>query len=97
MCIRDRPTFVSPLLSLPLQIGQHVMSALNHEDTIAVLTTVTGSKSGQRLVSIPLNARQVSEVEQLMAVVDENDTPETSPCVGFHCDFPPESAKSDGE
>lgn len=79
------PTLVTPIQSLPVQVGTHVMAALNHEDTVAVLTTITGSRSGQQVVSVPLSAEHVQQVHGLIEEIHKSDEPERVPCVGFHC------------
>lgn len=79
------PTLVTPLLPIAGQIGEHVIAALEHEDTVAVLTTITGSRVGQQVVSIPLSAEQVHKVHGLIQEIHESDDPQRVPCVGFHC------------
>jgi hypothetical protein len=79
------PTLVTPIQSLAGQVGVHVMTALDHGDTVAVLTTITGSRTGQQVVSIPLTAEHVMQVHGLIEEIHESDEPERVPCVGFHC------------
>ncbi len=79
------PTLVTPIQTLARQVGSHVMAALDHGDTVAVLTTITGSRSGQQVVSIPLTAEHVQQVHGLIEEIHESDEPERVPCVGFHC------------
>ena len=79
------PTLVTPIKSLAGQVGAHVMAALEHGDTVAVLTTITGSRTGQQVVSIPLTAEHVQQVHGLIEEIHESDEPERVPCVGFHC------------
>jgi hypothetical protein len=79
------PTLVTPIQNLAGQVGTHVMAALNHGDTVAVLTTITGSRTGQQVVSIPLTAEHVQQVHGLIEEIHESDEPERVPCVGFHC------------
>lgn len=79
------PTLITPIQSLAGQVGAHVMAALDHGETVAVLTTITGSRSGQQVVSIPLTAEHVQQVHHLIKEIHESDEPEKIPCVGFHC------------
>ena len=79
------PTLVTPIQTLAGQVGTHVMAALDHGDTVAVLTTITGSRVGQQVVSIPLTAEHVQQVHGLIEEIHESDEPERVPCVGFHC------------
>ena len=79
------PTLVTPIQTLAGQVGAHVMAALDHGDTVAVLTTITGSRIGQQVVSIPLTAEHVQQVHGLIQEIHESDEPERVPCVGFHC------------
>ncbi len=79
------PHLITSLHSIPNQVGSHVMSALAQEETVAVLTAVTGSSHGQQVVSIPLTAEQMQQVHGLIQTIHESDEPERVPCVGFHC------------
>jgi len=81
----------TPLVSLAEQIGQHTMSALSQPTTVAVLTTVTGSQSGKQIVSLPLDAHQLRDIQMLLAQVEESERPMDIDCVGFHCDFGPKT------
>ena len=56
------PHFVTPLRPIVHQVGEHVLAALEQEETVAVLTTITGSNRGQQVVSIPLTAEHVLQV-----------------------------------
>ena len=79
------PHFVSPLLPIARQVGEHVLSAMEHEETVAVLTTITGSNHGKQVISIPLTAEHVQRVHTLIEEIHESDEPDRVPCVGFHC------------
>jgi len=79
------PHFITPLRAIASQVGEHVLAALEHEETVAVLTTVTGSKDGQQVVSIPLTGEHLEQVHDLIEEIHESDSPEKIPCVGFHC------------
>ena len=67
------------------------MQALGQSDTVAVVTMVTGSSTGQQIVSLPLDAEEMEHVQALLAQVDANDEPHTEKCVGFHCPYPADS------
>ena len=79
------PTLVTRLHPIAIQVGEHVLSAMEQEDTVAVITTITGSKSGPQVVSIPLNPEHLQQVQGLIQEIHESDEPESVPCVGFHC------------
>jgi|TARA_B100000315_G_C14137258_1_gene389725 hypothetical protein len=79
------PHLVSKLRPIAQQVGEHVLAALDHEETVAVLTTVTGSRNGQQVVSIPLSGEHLKKVHGLIEEIHESDEPERVPCVGFHC------------
>lgn len=74
------------------QIGEHVVEALRHADTVAVLTTVIIGPGGeQHIVSAALNPSKMAEINRLLAsAVDERE--EEEPCFGFHCLLNPKPA-----
>ena len=78
-------TVVTPLMPVVQQLGNHVMGALQQPDTVAVLTTITGSRNGQQVVSIPLSPQQMNQVNLFLSQVEESEEPELIDCVGFHC------------
>ena len=79
------PTLVTPLMPLVQQVGNHVMTALSKPETVAVLTTITGSRNGQQVISIPLSPDQMQEVNEMLHAVEVSEEPEEVDCVGFHC------------
>jgi hypothetical protein len=79
------PTFVTPLQPITIQVGNHVLSALEAQENVAVLTTITGSSSGQQVISIPLTHEHLKQVHGLIEEIHVSDEPERIPCVGFHC------------
>jgi hypothetical protein len=89
------PHLITPLHPIAGQIGEHVISALEHEETVAVLTTITGSKSGQQVVSIPLTAEHAQQVHGLIEEIHASDEPERVPCVGFHCFIDQDESKEE--
>ncbi len=89
------PHLVTPLRPIAQQVGEHVLAALEHEETVAVLTTVTGSKNGEQVVSIPLTGEHLQQVHGLIKEIHDSDEPERVPCVGFHCFIDEEPSKED--
>ncbi len=79
------PTFVTNLAPIENQVGTHVIAALQHPETVAVLTTVAqGADGHQRVVSVGLDPAIVNEVQRMLNEADESRT-HRAPCVGFHC------------
>ncbi len=79
------PHFVTTLKSAEQQIGENIISALQHDDTVAVLTTVImGPDGNQRIVSAALNPRLMSQVQEMLAKAQEEREDEEL-CIGFHC------------
>lgn len=81
-------TIVTPLTSMETQVGAHVIQALEQTETVAVITMVTGGRTGQQIISIPLDDHDMENVHALLQRLDGQDAPETDQCVGFHCEFP---------
>lgn len=77
--------FVSKVKNFDQQIGEHVLAALKHPNTVAVLTTVVMGPSGeQHIVSASLNSQKMSQVNQLLEEAQEIMV-EDEVCYGFHC------------
>lgn len=77
--------FVSQIKNIELQIGEHVVAALKHADTVAVLTTVVvGPDGGQHIISAALNPQRMSQVNELLFEA-EQERDEDEVCFGFHC------------
>jgi hypothetical protein len=77
--------FVSKVKNLDQQIGEHVLAALQHPDTVAVLTTVVFGPSGeQHIVSASLNPEKMSQVNELLDEA-QRERVEDEVCYGFHC------------
>ncbi|MGB7345041.1 MAG: hypothetical protein WBD20_12575 [Pirellulaceae bacterium] len=77
--------FVTTIKNAEQQVGEHIISALQHEDTVAVITTVMMGPDGeQRIVSAALNPLRMQQVQEILqaATVEREDE---EPCVGFHC------------
>ncbi|EMI19715.1 hypothetical protein RMSM_03385 [Rhodopirellula maiorica SM1] len=84
--------FVTTIKNAEQQVGEHIITALRHEDTVAVITTVVvGDDGQQRVVSAALNPARLQQVQDLLqAAADEREDEE--PCVGFHCLVKPKQA-----
>ena len=57
---------VTSIRTVERQVGDHVMAALEDEDTVAVLTTIVGGVRTDRIVSLPLNGEQAAAVSELL-------------------------------
>lgn len=77
--------FVTTIKSAEQQVGENIIQALQHDGTVAVLTTVVvGSDGQQRVVSAALDPKMMSQVQMVLAKAQE-EREEEEPCVGFHC------------
>ncbi len=78
--------FVSELKSIEDQVGQHVIAALKHEGTVAVLTAVLpgAGSSGERIASVPLDQELWIQVQELLTTAGEEQAQDVQ-CIGFHC------------
>ncbi|TWU35954.1 hypothetical protein [Novipirellula artificiosorum] len=77
--------FITTIKNAPQQVGEHIIAALQHENTVAVITTVAiGPDGQQRVISAALNPARLEQVQEILeAAVEERE--EEEPCVGFHC------------
>ena len=67
------------------QVGEHIIAALQHDDTVAVLTTVAmGADGQQRVISAALNPDRMKLIQEILQQA-EQEREEEQPCVGFHC------------
>ena len=77
--------FVTTIKNVEQQVGEHIITALQHDDTVAVITTVAmGNDGQQRVVSAALNPDRMKQVQEILQAADKEREPE-EPCVGFHC------------
>ena len=77
--------FVTKIRSAEQQVGENIIQALQHDNTVAVLTTVVMGPDGQqRVISAALNPNVMDQVQELLTQASEEREPE-EPCVGFHC------------
>ena len=77
--------FVTTIKNAEQQVGEHIIAALQHDDTVAVITTVAmGADGQQRVVSAALNPDRMKQVQEILQAADK-EREEEEPCVGFHC------------
>ena len=85
--------FVSKIKNLDLQIGEHVLAALQHQDTVAVLTTIVIGPGGeQHIVSASLTPQRMAQVNELLEEAQQERV-EEEVCYGFHCLINPKPRK----
>jgi hypothetical protein len=86
------PQFVSVLTPVEQQVGLHVLGALQHPETVAVLTMIAAGGDGQqRVVSVGLNPERLAQVQQLL-LEESEERKRRVPCIGFHCRLEDKSA-----
>lgn len=77
--------FVTTIKNAEQQIGEHILKALQHGDTVAVLTTVVlGPDGTQRIVSAALDPTRMLQVNEILQAA-QKERQEQEPCLGFHC------------
>lgn len=77
--------FVTTIKTAEQQVGENIIQALQHEGTVAVLTTVVMGPDGQqRVVSAALNPTMVDQVKSALQQAQQ-EREEDEPCIGFHC------------
>lgn len=77
--------FVTTIKSAEHQVGENIIAALQHKDTVAVLTTIVwGADGQQRLVSAALKPELMTHVQELLTTASSEREDEEK-CVGFHC------------
>ena len=84
--------FVTTIKSAEQQVGENIIQALQHDGTVAVLTTVVlGPDGNQRVVSAALKPEMMTQVQKLIteAAAERKDEEK---CVGFHCLLKPKSS-----
>lgn len=77
--------FVTTIKNAEEQVGEHIIRALQHADTVAVITTVAVGPDGQqRVISAALNPERMQQVQEILQSAEQERVDE-EPCVGFHC------------
>lgn len=83
--------FVTTILNPEEQVGRHIIEALQHSDTVAVITTVAmGADGQQRVISAALDAERMKQVQEILSAAEAEREAE-DPCVGFHCLIKPKN------
>lgn len=89
--------FVTTIQNAEQQVGEHVIRALQHGDTVAVLTSVVVGPDGrQHIVSAGLDGQTTAQVNQLLAGAAMQREDEEM-CVGFHCLIKPKKKPATDE
>jgi hypothetical protein len=84
--------FVTAIKNAEQQVGEHIIQALQHEGTVAVITTVAVGPDGQqRVISAALDPERMQQVQEILQAAEE-EREEEEPCVGFHCLVKPKTA-----
>ncbi len=77
--------FVTKIKNAEQQVGEHILRALQHDDTVAVLTTVMiGPDGSQQIVSAALDPDRMAQVNEILRSAQQQREPQ-EPCLGFHC------------
>ena len=77
--------FATQIKSAEHQIGEHILTALQDPETVAVLTAVVAGTDGtQSIVSAALDPQILKQVQRLLHDAEVTRDEEV-PCVGFHC------------
>ncbi|MDE0863620.1 MAG: hypothetical protein OSA98_07515 [Rubripirellula sp.] len=89
--------FVTTIKNAEQQVGENIITALKHDDTVAVLTTVVfGSDGQQRVISAALNQGRLNQVQEILAEA-QGDRESEDPCVGFQCLVRPKTTPESDE
>ena len=93
---------ITSIRTVERQVGDHVMAALEDNDTVAVLTTIVGGVRTDRIVSLPLNQQQAAAVSELLQAVqaeaeddDEDTDGRREGFLGFHAVLRDDTEKED--
>ena len=77
--------FMTTIRNAEEQVGAHIIRALQHMDTVAVITTLAiGPDGKQRVISAALDAERMQQVQEILSSAERERIAE-EPCVGFHC------------
>ena len=78
------------------QVGENIIQALQHDGTVAVLTTVVlGPDGHQRVVSAALGPAMMMQVQNMLSTA-QAEREDEEPCVGFHCFVKPKGDTTEG-
>jgi len=86
--------FVTSIKTAEQQVGENIIQALQHDGTVAVLTTVVMGLDGQRIVTAALKPELMQQVQTILMNAQE-EREEEEPCVGFHCLVKPKQKITD--
>ncbi len=76
---------ITRIQSAEQQVGEHIVKALQDDETVAVLSTVVvGGDVGQHIVSAALDPGILQQVQHLLRDA-QSQRDEEIPCIGFHC------------
>ncbi len=76
--------FVTQIKSAEHQMGEHIITALQDPNTVAVLTAIVAGPGGHALVSAALDPDMLGQVQKILHDAELKRAEEV-PCVGFHC------------
>ena len=86
--------FITTIRNAEEQVGEHIMRALQHTDTVAVITTLAiGPDGKQRVISAALNGQRMQQVQEILNTAQQERI-EEEPCVGFHCLVEPKAIET---
>ena len=85
--------FVTTIKSAEQQVGENIIGALSHDNTVAVLTTVVMGPQGQQILSAALDPKMMSQVQQILMAAQQSREKEEK-CIGFHCLIKPKGESS---
>jgi predicted phage tail protein len=82
---------VTTLTPISQQVGENLITALQTQGTVAVLSTIVAGVPTDRLVSLPLSLAQLNGVQGLLSGLQATPSPSKTDdpqCIGFHCQLP---------
>ena len=89
--------FITAIKTAEQQVGENIIQALEHDGTVAVLTTVVMGPDGQqRVVTAALKPELMQQVQDILLDA-QAEREEEEPCVGFHCLVKPKISQGSNE